>query len=652
VDGEADELLVKEHTKSRIIIDEVTESSDAPAVDVVAIEQSRFNGSKQSSLATAQAPGSGVLKRRRAAVPALLMVGLLAVGGVAILPWRIFFSRRQTSSPALKMKITRLTGASKAIASISPDGRFICYIQNYFDGVGALWLRQVGTNKEISLIEPGERVFNGTGFSPDGQFIYYSASDRHDTEGALFRVPVLGGPPARLIGRFGSMFTLSPDGRRVAFYRYSLDGKQRSMMIAALDGGSEQTLLTFNRSEKVFSGNPNWSPDGKRLAFAASAEPERKGPNGNMSLFAIDLASRELSSLTTELWREVGKQVWSYDGQSLFFVASRPRIGNQLYYLDYPKGELHQLTSGVQGYSNYGLGITADGNTLVADGWENSFRLWMVGADGQAGGASPLTTGLDDGSSGIATLADGRIAYVSRTGDDLDLWTMKPDGTDVKPLTADAFDERDVTATADGRYLVFASNRAGRTHLFRLDTDGYNLKQLTFADGSDATPDCSPDGEWVVYASRSGDKSTLWKVPIDGGTPIQLTDYHSIEPSFSPDGKFISCILPKSSKVERGSLAILPADGGAPSQTFQIVQFAHYYVTPRWSLDGQAIVYTERQNGAGNLWKQPLAGGPPRQLTDFKTDIISNFVFSRDGKSIVLARGPKGAYVVLIKDFR
>lgn len=638
IQGEPAELLVREHIRSQIIIEEVTEPSDTSDMEVVAVEQ-------------AWASQAIPLKRRQIALN-LLLVGLLAASGAGILSWRMFFGGRQVASPALKMKITRLTDAAKAIASISPDGRFICYIQNHYEGIGALWIRQVGTNKEIQLIEPGERVFSGTAFSPDGQFIYYSASDRHDTVGALFRAPLLGGPPTRLIGQFGSMFTLSPDGRQAAFYRYSPDGKRRSLMAAALDGSREQALLTFESPEQGFSGSPSWAPDGKLIAFAAVTEPEKRGSNGRVSLFAIDIASLEVRSLTTELWREVGKLAWSSDGQCLFFVASRPHIGNQLYYLDYPKGEAHQLTAGVQGYGNYGLGITADGATLVADGWESSFQIWTVGADGDAGGANRLTTGIDDGSSGIAILADGRIAYVSRTGDDLDLWTTKPDGADAKPLTADSFDERDVTATADGRYLVFASDRAGRAHLFRLDTDGSNLKQLTFGDGSDATPDVAPDGKWVVYTSRSGDKSTIWKVPIEGGAPIQLTDYHSIEPGFSPDGRLISCILPTSSKVERGSLAIIHADGGPPIKTFQVVQFAHYYVTPRWSLDGQAVVYTEKQNGVGNLWKQPLAGGTPEQLTNFKTDLISNFAFSRDGKSIVLARGPKGAYVVLIRDFR
>jgi Tol biopolymer transport system component/DNA-binding winged helix-turn-helix (wHTH) protein len=638
IQDEPVELLVKEHIRSQVVIEEVTETSGAAELETVAAEPTH----------TLQA----VLPKRRPAVPALLMVSLLAAGGAGFFPWRIFFAGHQAATPALKMKITRLTSAAKAIASISPDGRFICYIQNHFDGLGALWLRQVGTNQEIQLIEPGERVFYGTAFSPDGQFIYYSAADRHDTEGALFRVPVLGGPPARLLGQFGSQFSLSPDGQQAAFYRYAANGKQRSMRIAALDGSSEQTLLTFNCAEKIFSGNPAWSPDNQRLAFAVTTGPGRKSPNGDRSLFTLDLTSRELSSLTTELWREIGRQAWSSDGQTLYFVAGRPRIGNQLYYLDYPSGALHQLTSGVQGYGNYGLGITADGNALVADGWETSFQLWTVTADGHVGNANRLTTGLDDGSTGLTTLTDGRIVYVARTGDDLDLWTMKPDGTEAKPLTADAYAEHDVTATLDGRYLVFVSNRAGRNHLFRLDADGSNLKQLTFGDSTDATPDCSPDGAWVVYTTRSGDKSTLWKVPLEGGTPQQLTDYQAIEPSFSPDGKFISCILPNSSKVERGSLAILSADGGPPNQTFPVVQFAHYYVTPRWSPAGQAILYTEKQNGVGNLWKQPLAGGSPQQLTDFKTDIISNFAFSRDGKNIVLARGPKGAYVVLIRDFK
>jgi hypothetical protein len=55
---------------------------------------------------------------------------------------------------------------------------------------------------------------------------------------------------------------------------------------------------------------------------------------------------------------------------------------------------------------------------------------------------------------------------------------------------------------------------------------------------------------------------------------------------------------------------------------------------------------------AGNLWKQPVAGGAPEQLTNFKTDSIFNFTYSHDGKRIILSRGQSIVNVVLIRNFR
>lgn len=666
VRDEPDVVFVEEHSRSRIIIEEETEKSDDKRVVLAPAEQSQSQEIGQIQQGGAlETSRPGLLRRSRRLIALATAAVVLAGGAIysGYLSGRAPFRGGQAGSAesrgaevGSKIRLTRLTDFGKCISNISPDGKFICYVQNTYEGVGALWVRQVATNKDHQLIEPGERVFNGTAFSPDGQFIYYSMIAQHEPDGALYRVPVLGGPPTRLIGHCGSMFTLSPDGTRAAFFRYFGDTKLWSIVIAALhgndDGSDEQTLLTIRYPQQTFFGTPCWSPDSQQIAYGVTVESGGQDANGNISVFAVDLDSRQVRPLTTEMWTQMGRMAWSADGKNLILVGTRPRLGNQLYSLDPATGVVRQLTSGLQGYGNYGLGITADGDTLVADGWESSSQIWITGTDGRASSAARLTTGVDDGAEGLAFLSGGRVAYVSRTGDDLDLWTMKVDGTDAKPFTADAFAERDVAARADGRYLVFASNRGGGSHIFRVDADGANVKQLTFGDGYDATPDCSPDGEWVVYASRLGDKSTIWKVPIDGGAPVQLTDYHSITPSFSPDGKLLSCILPNMSKVQRGSLAIFPADGGAPIKIFRVVQFGWSYVTPRWAPDQKAIVYTEKQHSVGNLWRQPLAGGVPEQLTDFKTDFIFNFAFSRDGKSLALARGPNGAYAVLIKDFR
>ncbi|HEY0083212.1 MAG TPA: protein kinase [Pyrinomonadaceae bacterium] len=47
-----------------------------------------------------------------------------------------------------------------------------------------------------------------------------------------------------------------------------------------------------------------------------------------------------------------------------------------------------------------------------------------------------------------------------------------------------------------------------------------------------------------------------------------------------------------------------------------------------------------------------LDGGPPRQLTDFKTDQTFSFDWSRDGKLLALARGTQTSDVVMITDFK
>ena len=54
--------------------------------------------------------------------------------------------------------------------------------------------------------------------------------------------------------------------------------------------------------------------------------------------------------------------------------------------------------------------------------------------------------------------------------------------------------------------------------------------------------------------------------------------------------------------------------------------------------------------GVGNLWAQPLNGGPPTQITDFKSDRIFDYAWSRDGKQLAVSRGKTTRDVVLLTD--
>ena len=66
--------------------------------------------------------------------------------------------------------------------------------------------------------------------------------------------------------------------------------------------------------------------------------------------------------------------------------------------------------------------------------------------------------------------------------------------------------------------------------------------------------------------------------------------------------------------------------------------------------DGRAPAYVDHRNQ--NVWAQPLDGGPPRQVTGFKSDQTFSFAWSRDGKQLALARGSQTSDVVTVTDFK
>jgi Tol biopolymer transport system component len=71
-----------------------------------------------------------------------------------------------------------------------------------------------------------------------------------------------------------------------------------------------------------------------------------------------------------------------------------------------------------------------------------------------------------------------------------------------------------------------------------------------------------------------------------------------------------------------------------------------------WTPDSSRLLYVQKRSGVSNIWSQPINGDPPRQLTNFKSDLIFKFALSADGRDFVLARGTQTRDVVLIRDFR
>jgi Tol biopolymer transport system component len=202
-----------------------------------------------------------------------------------------------------------------------------------------------------------------------------------------------------------------------------------------------------------------------------------------------------------------------------------------------------------------------------------------------------------------------------------------------------------VSVTPDGRYILFESWRKSGG-IWRMDIDGGNPRQIT-TKGWASAPDPSPDGKWIVYESSKSGIMTIWKTSIDGGEETQLTERNTDEPVVSPDGKLIACFYYTGQSIK---LAVIPFEGGEPVYEFDLDPGIRER-TPAWTPDGRAITYIVNRGGVSNIWSQPLAGGKPVQLTDFKTDRIFSFDLARDGR-LVLSRGTTPNDVVLITGFR
>jgi Tol biopolymer transport system component len=171
-----------------------------------------------------------------------------------------------------------------------------------------------------------------------------------------------------------------------------------------------------------------------------------------------------------------------------------------------------------------------------------------------------------------------------------------------------------------------------------MDIDGANLKQL--ADGG--LPSISPDGKWILY---NHSKWAAWKVSMDGGAPIQIIDTQARMPKLSPDGKLLAYGYWAENNEPR--LVIASPEGGQPIKTFVLPSGFWVY---DWTPDGKALSFCASRNN--NIWVQPIAGGPPRQLTNFSPPGVVYNDWSQDGTRLAFVRANPVRDVVLISDLQ
>ena len=590
------------------------------------------------------------IKRHKQGVLITAAVLLLIIGGLGY-SLRGLWRPQQPSAKVSpqSMKITRLTDSGNATAAaISPDGNYIAYVREA-EGKEGLWLKQVGQATEREIVSPADGVIEGPTFSRDGSLIYYTASSESDDQrGVLYQIPTLGGTSRKVLENIRGPVGLSRDGKRLAFIRtVPVPDRVDSLIVANIDGSAAQTLVRKEGQSYLDSG-PTWSPDDTTIVCGASVGPDFLFE----SIDVIPVDSGQERWMTPHRWSHVSRTVWLGDGSGLMVLALENHTSElQLWHISYPGGEVQRVTNDLNGYLEGSLSMTADSSAIVAAQEDRSSRIWVSSMDGGEDRANQLTVGKFDGLNGVAWTPDGKILCVLKIGDDSNIWLMNRDGTERKQLTADSAVKMLPQMSPDGRHIVFDSLHVESTNIWRMDADGSNQKQLTGSAFGNLGPRFTPDGQWVIFwtLTESGTPK-IEKVSIEGGDPVQLTDYWTVFPRISPDGKLIAAGYQDEHQIPH--FAIIPSAGGQPIKILPMAESVLPGVGLEWTPDSSTLVYVQKRNGVSNIWSQPINGDPPKQLTNFKSDLIFKFALSADGRNLVLARGTQTRDVVLIRDLR
>jgi serine/threonine protein kinase len=565
----------------------------------------------------------------------LLLVAAAAYGAYA------FFLRNRLV-PFQNFSVNKVTETGKArFVALAPDGKYILSVVED-KGQQSLWLRNVPTNSNTQVMPPESVQYLGVRFSPDGNYLYFVRGEPGQALKLLYRAPVLGGTPQKLVSDVDTNITFSPDGRSLAYSVMNNPelGKFR-LVTYSLETGEGKTLVTGNMSQALYA--PAWSPDGKTIICVVYTTGDAIS-----GLVAVDAVTGKQNVVFESKDGPLFDPAWLPDGSSLLarYLGKETNFNrSEIVEISYRDHTVRAVTHDINNYAD--LSLSADGHMLATVLSQGHYDIYVAAAsDLNSAKTQQLTTGArvrsftwtPDGQMIIDQ--DGLNLFHPDTGNSTPLTSSKQDGVAFWP-----------SSCADGRYVVSViigrANAKAET-VWRMDSGGGNFKQLSNGN-RDWYPVCSPDGKWVYY-SDAANGGKLTRVPLDGGKPERLSDLPAYWFDISPDSKLAAFATFASAGIAKKQLALVPLDFPQNTKILDLQRPTTSLGATRFTHDGKAVVYPFRDQDTENLWLQPIDGSPGKQLTNFKSEQITDFHWSFDGTKLGMVRGHTDSDVVLLEE--
>jgi serine/threonine protein kinase len=571
--------------------------------------------------------------RRRRAVAAVF---LLLAGGAGL----SYLAKPATpvTSPAEYVQLTKFTDSATS-PSLSPDGRMVTFKRggDSFLGSGSIYVKRLPNGESVPLTTEG-RVF-GPVFTPDGSRIAYSqvVAGAWDT----WTVPVLGGPPTRLLPNASGLTWIA----------------DRLVLFSEIKAGLHMGIVTATEA-RADSREIYIHPDEHAMAHYSYASPDRR------SVLVVEMTGAHAFAQPCRLvpfdgsssGHQVGPQgtclsaAWSPDGHWMYFSAV---VGgsSHLWRQRFPDGAPEQITFGP--VEEEGIAVAPDGRSLVtsvgtrrsaiwihdaageraivSEGYASAPRLsrngthvfyllvrdWWLSSRGWVASSADLRSlALASGKSDhVLSGMSVRDYEISRDEKEVAFTTTDDRGT--SQIWLAPLDRRTppreiarggdhVSFGPDGE-LVFRS-LVENNALVRIKTDGTGRERITTAPVLDKLS-VSPQGQWVIALVPGG--ATI-AIPIDGGVAKTICARRCY-PSWSSDGGFLYVAFPEEGKtfaipIQAGkSLPDLPAAGirdaaaGAELRGARTIEHGSFGPGP----DPSTYVFT-KADPQRNLFRIPL----------------------------------------------
>ncbi len=629
---------------------EVREENDSDSLE-------RLEKNTVRTLKAAQPASAKSLFSARAVF--LLVLGLLIFAAAGFGVFHLVFpdgdnsDKRdvKTNAPIEQVRFQRLTSSGDVIhPTISPDGETLAYVRVENNGE-SVWLKQIATGSSLPALPLSGNGYRSLSYSPDGNFLFFrELSD----PGSIFQTPLYGGTQKKVADNAWSDFSLSPDGKQLAFVRRDSARDASLLILSNLNDGKEREL-----SSRPFGGGyrgsaPAWSPDGGRIIIPVSSMQEPRPV-----LFEVDVATGEQTELPTPKWREINRCLWMPNSKQVVVAArSYDEPVSQLWMMDVPEGTVQRLTNDLEAY--FWMSLSADGKKLVTRQQRITAHLWLF-ENGDPQKARQLTFGErnQDGQTGFAYLPDKRILFSAFDGKATDIYSIDANGGNRMQLTSvPGRDSNWPSVSAGGDRIAFVSARTGTRQVWLMNADGTNQTQLTFGEKlTDAgfAPAMSPDGR-VVFFIRTGSRpSSIWKVSAEGGRPVQVSSFKDASAevflTISPDGKWlayqhVSTLFENAGEERAIVVGVIPSDGSAEPKLFSLPLRRPLV---KWATDSKSFYFSAGTFNASAFLRQPLDGGKAEKIFDLPHRLV-NFEWSKDGRDLVISRGKLIGDAILITD--